>query len=279
MITVPVISLDARLNPIQPLLGRVRYVHSKVIYLTASNGWLAAILPKPVGNGPHYIIIDSLEPLVDRVVQDGSFSWQGDTLEFNNRLSLDASLAERWRPAPLPGLDPGWEHRSTLARQSLVLLGHHQAQDILAGPEERFIQAAGRRDWNDFYLAVRNLVGLGPGLTPAGDDFLAGFYGALAHLAPTQAGVGDFYQYANDALFRNLSGRTHPVAEFFTEQFAAGFTSQVFQEVLFSICSSEGKLALQGYIRALLNFGSTSGTEILRGMLAALELAGQLIQI
>jgi hypothetical protein len=275
MITIPIVSLDERLIHDEPVQGQIRYVHSKVIYLTANNGWLAAIFPKGVGNGPHYILVNSLAQLVDGVAQNEAFTMLGDSIEFANRLRLDGSEAENWKPASLAGLDLGWEHRLHLAHQYLVLLGQHQAQDILCEPEERFIHASDEQDWNYFEQAVRSLVGLGPGLTPAGDDFLAGFFGALAHLTPTRSGFDEYFQHASEALLRNLPGRTHPVAEFFSTQFAEGFTSQVFQEVLFSICSAEGEPALLGNIRRLVSFGATSGTEILRGMLAALNLAGQ----
>jgi hypothetical protein len=273
MITLPVASLDQRLRLLGPLHGTVRSVNPKVIYLTSSEGLFLVIFPTLVGNGPHYILVDPYEDLGQLIVQNGVFSLSGNTLEFPGRAILECSRAAGWSPALMHGVDPSWKLHLRLASQYLVLLGHHQAQDILQEPEERFILAASTQDWEHLDQALLNLVGLGPGLTPAGDDFLTGFFGAFANLQLVCPGLLGFFQKASAMLLSSLPGRTHPVAEFFTGQFAAGYSSQIFQELLFSICSDEGKPVLLENTRRLIRFGATSGTEMLRGMLAAIETA------
>jgi hypothetical protein len=275
MITLPVASLDQRLRLHGSLHGVVRSVNSKVIYLTSSEEMFLVIFPALVGNGPHYVLVEPYDDLGVLIVQNEPFSLSGASIEFPGRAILDCSQAAGWSPALMPGIDSSWKPHLQLASQYLILLGHHQAQDVLHEPEERFIQAAITQDWERLDQALHNLVGLGPGLTPAGDDFLTGFFGTFANLQLVCPGLLNFYEKASSMFLSSLPGRTHPVAEFFAKQFAAGYSSQIFQELLFSICSEEGEPALLENTRRLIRFGATSGTEMLRGMLAAIDTAGR----
>jgi hypothetical protein len=60
----------------------------------------------------------------------------------------------------------------------------------LAGPAEAVAAALRRRDPAAVVDAARALVGGGPGLTPAGDDVLAGLFAAVVTLVPALAGGG-----------------------------------------------------------------------------------------
>jgi hypothetical protein len=60
----------------------------------------------------------------------------------------------------------------------------------LAGPAEAVAAALKRRDPAAVVGAARALVGGGPGLTPAGDDVLAGLFAAVVTLVPALPGGG-----------------------------------------------------------------------------------------
>lgn len=276
MTTIQAASLDERLRHTgSSVEGTVRSVNSKVIYLTGSNDLFIAVFPSLVGNGPHYVLVNAYDELAALLAAGQPFVWSGKALEFPDGVELDCAVATGWQPALMTGVDKNWKHHVQLAYQYLYLVGHHQAQDVLHVPQENFIMAAGLQDWGSLEQAIVSLVGLGPGLTPAGDDFLAGFFGAYAQLSLVCPGLRGFFEKSSGLLSAHLPGRTHPVAAFFTSQFITGYPSQIFQEVLFSICGEEGGSGLLESVLRLIGFGATSGTELLRGLLSAMDTAAR----
>ena len=107
--------------------------------------------------------------------------------------------------------------------------------------------------------AVRRLVGLGPGLTPAGDDVLAG---ALVALAATGGDAA-----ALDRLVAPLRPHTTIVSAALLRCAAAG--RAVPQLARFVTAAAAGR-AVPAMVQDLLRVGSTSGTALAHGALAAL---------
>ncbi|GIH99724.1 hypothetical protein Pta02_17330 [Planobispora takensis] len=127
-------------------------------------------------------------------------------------------------------------------------------------------------------MASEQLVGLGPGLTPSGDDVLAGLLVALRHLGAA-AGVDRAVWLADwlaAAVTFDARGRTTPISATLLHCAARGEASG---EVLAVLRGLAGRQALEPALHRLLGLGHTSGADLACGMrigLAAVAgLAGQ----
>ncbi|WP_068924781.1 DUF2877 domain-containing protein [Planobispora rosea] len=114
-------------------------------------------------------------------------------------------------------------------------------------------------------MAAEQLVGLGPGLTPSGDDMLAGLLVALRHLG-TAAGVGRAVWLADwlaAAVTFDARGRTTPISATLLHCAARGEASG---EVLAVLRGLAGRQSLESALHRLLQLGHTSGADLAWGL-------------
>lgn len=117
----------------------------------------------------------------------------------------------------------------------------------------RFLQA-GDQD------AARQLVGLGIGLTPSGDDYLVGYLAAIWHdqrHEKTKRAV-------QEVLLGDLSGTTAVSRLYLTEATAGNFAEPI-QAVCKAVATND-IAAVEQAAEQLFNHGATSGQDILTGM-------------
>ena len=115
------------------------------------------------------------------------------------------------------------------------------------------------------FACAGGLLGLGPGLTPSGDDFLGGL---MIALQVTGQGA------TCDALWRALAPaaetRTHAIARAHLASAAQGMGSATVHDVLNATLEGRGG-DLDGLCRALDQLGHTSGWDIVAGAVCALN--------
>lgn len=116
-----------------------------------------------------------------------------------------------------------------------------------------------RREAGPFLDAARVLVGLGEGLTPAGDDYLVG---ALAVLHRLAAGWPLAGTPAGDALIAHACRSTPSVSAAFLCHAVAG----QFSEPLRDLVMADTVAAARPPATALAGMGATSGVDTLTGM-------------
>ncbi|MBM4355284.1 MAG: DUF2877 domain-containing protein [Deltaproteobacteria bacterium] len=163
---------------------------------------------------------------------------------------------------PLPR-NAGEADRWPEARREAFVRALSMAQQAAAGDTEGFLEHA------------RSLVGLGPGLTPSGDDILVGFL-AAARAAPESpaARVGESLRRELPCWVRRTGFVSGAYLRFAVEgRFDEGVAAA-------SSCLSEGFPALPadrdsttppaGRFSLLLNYGHTSGEDIVLGILLGL---------
>ncbi|GAA2886544.1 hypothetical protein GCM10010517_50300 [Streptosporangium fragile] len=129
--------------------------------------------------------------------------------------------------------------------------------------------------------AAEQLVGLGPGLTPSGDDVLAGLLVALRHLGGA-AGVDRAVRLAGwlaAAVTFNARGRTTPISATLLHCAARGEASG---EVLAVLRGLAGRQSLEPALHRLLQLGHTSGADLAWGvrigLAAVIDLEGRGIE-
>jgi len=137
----------------------------------------------------------------------------------------------------------------------------------LESPRARAARAAlsraiGARDAADFIDAACGLIGLGEGLTPAGDDYLVGVLAILHRLADGWPAAGAVAR----ALTAHAVDATTTVGAAFLRHAVAG----QFSEPLRDLAMAKSPSAARAAAAALARMGATSGADTLAGMRAAL---------
>lgn len=118
------------------------------------------------------------------------------------------------------------------------------------------------------YQAAAALAGLGPGLTPSGDDLLAGAMIALALLAPARApGVAA-------RILAGARDRTTRISRAYLDAAAAGEAGEAWHALASLLAGPAGTdraRDLAGAVGRILSFGETSGSDMLAGFVLAMR--------
>ncbi len=158
-------------------------VHQQAVNLcTGDDRWLALVTPQ-VGLGPFHLEVPA--PALAGLSVGSPAQLGGTTLDFPDR-QINFHHATRWSstlPAqpPLPSIathewlcaNQYWLHSPLWSSPTTTLTRMaHQGWDAL----QRGVRAA---DAGQLAAGAAQLAGLGPGLTPAGDDFLLGWLAGI----------------------------------------------------------------------------------------------------
>jgi hypothetical protein len=114
---------------------------------------------------------------------------------------------------------------------------------------------------------VETLIGLGPGLTPSGDDFLGGVLIALRAL-----GWPDVSDTVGRWLLGRANTRTHPISYAHLRCAADGAGAAVLHDALAALMSP-GAPGLRARLDAVAAMGHSSGWDALAGMALVANLA------
>jgi hypothetical protein len=264
--------------------GRVAAVFERSFYLDLADRWLCVTANE--GLGPLAMTTRSPSGSAGRI---GAMIVVGDPvraaqsqIRIGSRCVIDVSHAQVWRPVAYPdwsdetvevGLDAvvGLARRQT-SKEGLGVLAYGSVCDIadlaLARSARPALVDLGR--WFATVLISANprippptllsLVGLGPGLTPSGDDFLSGAM-ISAHALARPGVAGRMYA----AIAPELKRLTHPISAAHLTAAADGLGGAAFHRVLgHTLAGNVG--CLPDDIAALTAIGHSSGWDALAGM-------------
>jgi hypothetical protein len=222
--------------------GEVRALFRRSFYLRLPGERYACVGDASLGRGPLNALVAELElpRLGDRlsVAVDGSALWQPPG-RAAPELAAIVSAADGHVPAEGFGC---------------LVLGKHNA---LSGHAQPALEALER--WlagNAIEAEAQSLIGLGPGLTPSGDDYLAGMLIAL-HALGRDAQARGLWRW----LQPHLAARTSAISAAHLEAAAAGEAHEVIHDVL-QDATCVPKLAMVGHC---------SGWDALAGVVAVLR--------
>ena len=223
-------------------------------------------------------------PFEDAVREGQPCSFDGNVLCVGGCLSVDLSGAAVWDGGWLP---PGktigeagrlalcrFAHRKKLpgflklfapfrpsVRNDIILSAAGEAAAAM-------LRARSARDASGEAAAACRLIGLGPGLTPAGDDFLGGYLAGRFGQAPggsMDAGVLKF-----TSLLVPYAGTTGTVAQAFLKKALAGNFSEYIADLARAAVSGEAdEKQILELAEKVLEFGATSGADALAGFLTS----------
>ncbi|MBX6343113.1 MAG: DUF2877 domain-containing protein, partial [Thermomicrobiaceae bacterium] len=133
------------------------------------------------------------------------------------------------------------------------------------------------RRWGGLGVAACRLVGLGPGLTPSGDDFLIGVCGALALVGALAPSVAEDCRAAARVIAASAPGRTTLLSLTWLRQAAAGEFSAELGGLLAALVTAGDDAALERAAERLLAIGGTSGWDMAVGVLLGGQAMARLI--
>ncbi len=160
-------------------------------------------------------------------------------------------------PATFPGL-LAWLHGQPLS--FALQLGRARFDAVRS--------ALVANDATAFQASALRVLGLGPGLTPSGDDFLGAIFFALHH-APRRAwcaAMPSLYERVLQA----AQTATNPISAALLEDLMAGASYRVLHEMLAALQGGEPQ-AIHAAAANLLRLGASSGADLLAGLLVALS--------
>ena len=279
--------LGTRPHPHTVTPWRVLAVFDRACHLATTGGQVAALVLPDVGNGPLNMVVEGGSdrwPCAFRSVKPGMVAHlQAPSLQIGD-LEVALDRAQVWEPCP------AWE-RLRVRREAIVdrlpllrslSLDHAPADSLLAllvagqradsasnGTEATIatankaaetLRASWRRgDAVGMQRGATQLAGLGGGLTPAGDDFLAGamLWAWLAHPAPRP-----FCHLVLEA----AAPHTTILSAALLRAAARGECSAPWHRLLAALAKG-GEARLASAVQAVRAYGHTSGSDALAGFL------------
>jgi hypothetical protein len=116
----------------------------------------------------------------------------------------------------------------------------------------------------------RELVGLGPGLTPSGDDFLGGLLFAAHSLKTAYPQDFNWEEGPVMDMIDWACTQTHPISHTILRDHAFGHGSEPLHEVVTSLFNGRDLDCTMAGVTRLLQIGDSSGWDILAGMLTGM---------
>lgn len=279
--------------------GSVEGAFRGVINLLLPDGELMALAARGSGDGPRTLVVD-VAHWFDQGVEAGAavgFGPGGISLQgaFGS-LRISVRGAAEWHPI-LPyfgSLTPSELAVPARALHHLVSVdgepGGMLGPSPGAGPMEVAVCTALERGRGELVRAVRSsdtvgmrhgvlaLLGLGPGLTPAGDDFLT----AIALLSSLDGSrLGPLARVLRDVLDEQ-PGRTTLLSTTTLREALSGRVRAGLVDVLRALAATRGQSEAQAIetvrdpVRRALAHGHTSGTDTLSGLVTGLHLEREL---
>lgn len=288
--------------------GRVMAVFRRSFYVESEAGGLACLGPPSLGAGPLNAIAalpGGIDWRASGLVAGVPARRGGDALVVGGRFAFPLAGAPAWRPAPPRGswtaadLGRGLDTLAARARQvapadclcPLIpgLAGREGAAgegNFAASPLLRAASAAAAalRAWLESVLGddrwgegedarrlrgAAGLIGLGPGLTPSGDDFVGGAMIALRTFG--QGGAADRLAAWALPLAR---ARTGAISTAHLASAAEGEGAAALHETLAAL-GTPGAPGLDARLDAIDAIGHTSGWDALAGAVAAAAALGR----
>jgi len=263
--------------------GYVVAVFERSAYFLIGGDWIC-IGARELGSGPLHVLCETRLPRWLSTGQDVTVV--GSTLHVADRPLASFAAASHWTPPPPPdwtpdslaaglrAVDDVW--RRAPAEEGLAAFGRARvpaslsrlceaaAPGIAALAEIVEVGLGGCVPASPHCSEIAGLIGLGPGLTPSGDDLILGALVALA-------GLG--FHAARDTLWqacREQLGRTNDISAAHLRSAALGCGAAALHAALHATMSGRAELIAPA-LAAVSRIGHSSGRDAFAGVLIVLR--------
>jgi hypothetical protein len=153
------------------------------------------------------------------------------------------------------------EEKEVPALSSSSILGRTLGSVLAVG------KACLEKDLNAVLSGGEELLGLGPGLTPSGDDFLGGLLFLIHSLKSAYPGIFPWSQERITDFIGRARLKTHPLSHAFLNDFALGHAPAPLHELVNTLICSDRSEGIFSPAVSCLAFGHSSGWDVLAGLL------------
>jgi hypothetical protein len=197
------------------------------------------------------------------------------------------------RDVPEAGLAPLVWHADVLAQGRPVIFDSASLLARVATQRAaKLVQGVWARDEREIDDGVRGLIGIGPGLTPSGDDLLAGFMiGLIAVLdsrdrateghrleQPALQGLHDVVAELGRTIIRHAAGGTTQISNALLSHAVKGVGSDSVHRLLQALLQRDDALEPTQAALEVATPGHTSGWDCLAGLLVGVHLGLRLAE-
>lgn len=275
--------------------GEILAVFPHSCYVVDENGAIYALVEERAGNGPLNLVIPPAGPNAFSHLGVGdSVRSNGEVLLLSDSLDVGLAGARLWDPKPYPalGTDPDQFRRAlgilfgaasihspqtSLARllpylqdedlpDPLARVGHFPRSHALMGG---LVESLAKRNRRGLKVVASSMAGLGPGLTPACDDYLAGVLLALAVRQHQQADA-ELAEIAH-MLVETAAPRTGEISAAYLKAAHAGEAHERWHHLLSAVAAGDAA-TIEETAKLVMQVGETSGADMLAGFLAAMRI-------
>ena len=269
--------------------GRVEAVFENACNVALDGGGLVTVLSPHVGNVAHGIRLSRALRFDTRLRRGMPVRIDGDSVDFDaGAVAVELAGAHTWASAFRPGCCV-WNRRSIRAAERARDLLRREAtprgSEFLAAVLRReapatplaariapvlamLARSARSRDCTGALCQIAQLVGLGPGLTPAGDDFIIGWLAGLALRADTPPQHGFLRELC--AGIAPLGCATTSVSRQHLEDACALAFSERLSDLCLAIGDGAPAPRLAAAVAAQVQVGASSGADAAAGLIFAL---------
>ena len=250
---------------------------------------IATLVSRALPDAPNTLVVDSPDFTKVELSADLPVTSDGGQVSVGALLLLDCGQAAAWAEPELnyplddarlrenmkhlyleyrliPGQDPASSQTlSVFAREASVFA--REASAMLRKATADLSEALLRRDTTRAKAETRNILGLGLGFTPSGDDIMLGLLGSLS----IKGAPGLEFKNFGRAVAQEAYQATNPVSATSVAKAAEGRLNSIISGFLHALMHLESPLP-QLALRKVLQIGSSSGADIAYGLLKGMEL-------
>jgi hypothetical protein len=278
-ITVNVSASSAGLLPLlhaAPWQGHVAAVFRHSLLLGAPDGRLAHLHTGPQLVSPFSLCLESTGARVLQAVplsHGMSVRLMGTVIDIAGQLRLTLDRVAYYR-SPGPSAEAIDARAVQVAQDTLTRHERPGGFERVPGMQT-FVtamrQAIAAGDVEHMCAVACGLIGLGPGLTPSGDDFLVGCLRGLWLMSRDEAAIREVFARLGARLLPDLKARTTQVGAEFIRYALEGSFAEILDHAAQALVAPAQPPTVTATTGHLLAQGDTSGCDTMRGLLTCID--------